>query len=82
MVRANRPAAPNLFVEELADAIATLEFAPEVGRRYPHPEVKGVRRVVLRATRHHVYYVSTVDAVVILAVWGSIKGSGPGLTSL
>jgi plasmid stabilization system protein ParE len=80
--RANRPAAPHLFIEELADAVAALEFAPEVGRRYPHPEVKGVRRLLLRATRHHVYYVSTTDAVVILAIWGSVKGSGPDLTSI
>jgi plasmid stabilization system protein ParE len=64
--RAHRPAAPHLFVEELAHAVATLVIAPEVGRRYSHPEVSGVRRVLLRATRHHVYYVSTTDTVVVL----------------
>jgi hypothetical protein len=52
--RINRRAAPQLFIEELAEAVAVIEFAPEVGRRYAHPEVKGVRRVLLRATRHHV----------------------------
>jgi plasmid stabilization system protein ParE len=80
--RANRQAAPHLFGEELAEAIRVLELAPEIGRRYPHPHVKGVRRVLLRATRHHVYYVPTPDAVIVLAVWGSIKGSGPDLSSI
>jgi plasmid stabilization system protein ParE len=80
--RSNRRAGPNLFAEELAEAVALLELAPEVGRRYHHPEVIGVRRVLLRATRHHVYYVPTERAVVVLAVWGSVKGSGPDLSSI
>lgn len=79
--RWNRPAAPGLFAEELAAAIDLLQQAPEVGRRYPYPEVKGVRRVLLRATRHHVYYVPTENAVIVLAVWGSVRGAGPNLIS-
>jgi plasmid stabilization system protein ParE len=77
--RANRRASPNLFVEELAAAFELLASAPEIGRRYPHPEVTGVRRLLLRATRHHVYYVPTSTGVVVLAVWGAVKGSGPDL---
>ena len=80
--RANRPASPNLFVEELAEAFSTIEVAPAAGHRYAHADVKGVRRLLLRSTRHHVYYVATTDAAIILAVWGSIKGSGPDLTNL
>jgi len=80
--RSNRRAAPNLFAEELAAAVALLELAPEVGRRYHHPDLSGVRRVLLRTTRHHVYYVPTERAVVILAVWGLVKGSGPDLSSV
>lgn len=80
--RANRPASPDLFAEELAAAFITIGTAPEAGHRYPHPEVKGVRRVALRATRNHVYYVTGEEAVVVLAVWGAIKGSGPDLSSL
>lgn len=34
--RANRRAAPELFIEEFAEAIEMVGFAPEVGRRYPH----------------------------------------------
>ena len=80
--RENRPSSPGLFAEELAEAFSMIEFAPEAGRRYAHSEVKGVRRLLLRSTRHHVYYVATGDAAVILAVWGSIKGAGPDLTRL
>ncbi len=78
--RSNRTASPGLFTEELAAAIETLAVAPDVGHRYPHPDVPGVRRVLLRATRHHVYYVTGAEAVVIVAVWGSIKGAGPDLS--
>jgi plasmid stabilization system protein ParE len=80
--RGNRLAAPDLFAEELAEAFSTIELAPEAGQRYPHPDVKGVRRILLRATRHHVYYLSAGAEVVILAVWGSVKGAGPDLTKI
>jgi plasmid stabilization system protein ParE len=80
--RENRPASPELFEQELSQAFSTLEVAPEAGHRYSHPEVKGVRRVLLRSTRNHVYYVDTGDIVVILAVWGAVKKSGPDLSSL
>ena len=72
---------PDLFAQELANLFSTIEVAPEAGHRYSHPEVKGLRRLPLRATRNHVYYVDTGDIVVILAVWGAIKKSGPDLSS-
>ena len=54
--RRERTAAPNLFTEELAAAFALLGGNPQVGRRYPHPTVPEIRRVLLRSSRHHVYY--------------------------
>jgi plasmid stabilization system protein ParE len=78
--RANREAAPDLFSQELAEAFANIRAAPEAGHRYPHRARKGVRRVPLRATRHHVYYVASRERVIILAVWGSVKKRGPKLT--
>ena len=80
--RENRRSSPDLFAQELGEAFSTIALAPEAGHRYPHAEVKGVRRVPLRATRNHVYYVATADAVVVLAVWGGIKGSGPDLSEV
>ena len=80
--RTNRAASPNLFAEELAEAFSTVELAPEAGHRYPHPEIKGVRRVPLRATRNHLYYLYAEDTVVVLAVWGAIKSAGPDLSDI
>ena len=80
--RENRLASPSLFADELAEALSTIQTAPQAGIRYPHHEVPGVRRVLMRATRHHVYYVPGDEAVVVVSVWGSIKGTGPDLKPL
>ena len=48
---ANRPAAPMLFVEELSGALDLLTRAPDVGRRYLHARIPGLRRLLLPATR-------------------------------
>ena len=53
-----------------------------MGRSYAHSTVKNVRRVLLRSTRYHVYYVVLTDTVVVLTVWSAVRGSGPDLTSL
>ena len=79
--RENREKAPDLFEQELALAFRTIASAPGAGRRYRHPDAD-VRRVVMRATRHHVYYIERDDHVLIVAVWGAVKGSGPDLTHL
>ena len=76
--RQERPAAPGLFTEELAAAFALLGDAPEAGRRYPHPTVSDVRRILLRSTRYHVYRLQEND-VIVLAVWSGVRGSGPEL---
>jgi len=34
----------------------------------------------MRATRHHVYYVMGDEVVVVVAVWGALKGSGPDVS--
>jgi plasmid stabilization system protein ParE len=77
--RNERPAAPGLFTEELAAAFALLGEAPEAGRRYPHPTVSDVRRILLRSSRYHVYYRLNENDVVILAVWSGVRGVGPEL---
>jgi len=77
--RRERPAAPLLFSEEFADALALIAGAPQAGRLYPHLTVSEVRRILLRSSRYHVYYkIHEVD-VIILAVWSAVRGSGPEL---
>lgn len=79
--RANREKAPDLFEQELANGLRTIASAPGAGKRFPHPEAD-VRRLLLRSTRNHVYYVERSDHVLVVAVWGAIKGAGPDLSGL
>lgn len=76
--RANREKAPDKFEEELDLAFQRLAELPGSGQRYPHPGAD-VRRVLLRSTRIHVYYVEQDDRILVVAVWGAVKGSGPDL---
>ncbi len=77
--RENREAAPGLFAQELAATLATLRAMPSIGRVAPHPELSGLRRILMRATRFHIYYVTNQDAVLVLAIWSAVMGSGPDL---
>ena len=79
--RENREKAPELFSEELAMALRTIGAMPGGGRSHPHPEAP-VRRVLMRATRTHDYYVERDVHVLVVAVWGAIRGVGPDLTDL
>ena len=79
--RSNRDKAPDLFEEELALAFRMPAAAPGVGKRYPHSRAK-VQRVLLRSTRNHVYYVDEPDRVLVVAVWGAIRGAGPDLSGI
>ena len=77
--RSNRSAAPNLFREELTAAFETISHAPQIGRPYRRSPVTGTRRVLLSATRYHVYYVPQHDEVKVLAVWHARRGVSPPL---
>jgi plasmid stabilization system protein ParE len=56
--RENRPAAPDLFVDELEQALLALQDAPAIGTGYvPKP---GVRRLLLKRTHYHLYFVSVL----------------------
>lgn len=79
--RENRPAAPMLFVEELAAAIDLIASAPRIGRRRQHKSIPGLRRTLLRATRYHLYYAPSADEsqLFVLAVWSALRGRGPAL---
>jgi hypothetical protein len=40
---------------------------------------RGVRRLLLRATRYHVYYRVREETLEVLALWHATRGTGPGL---
>ena len=79
--RENRPAAPGLFAQELADARRLLAATPELGSPYVERGEVLVRRLLLRRTQNHVYYEidRSTGVVMIVAVWGAPKGEGPTL---
>jgi plasmid stabilization system protein ParE len=79
--RDNRRAAPDLFLDELSEAFGILARAPHIGRRYRRSPVPGTRRLLLRATRYHVYYVPGEHDVRVIAVWHGERGVGPPLTA-
>lgn len=80
--REHRPVAPELFVDELSEAISMLEAVPGAGSSVDHPTVKGLRRMLLRAARVHVYYVADDTTVLVLAAWSAVRGAGPDLSRL
>ena len=75
----NRPAAPDLFLDELAASFDVIGHAPQIGRLYRRSPVLGTRRFLLAASRYHVYYVPQIADVKVLAVWHARRGIGPPL---
>jgi plasmid stabilization system protein ParE len=76
--REHRRAAPNLFVDELEHALSLIAAVPYVGKAHQHRSIPRLRRLLLRRSRYHVYYVFTSRIVVVVAVWGAVRGVTPG----
>jgi plasmid stabilization system protein ParE len=78
---ANRRAAATLVIDEFERCVTLLESSPDIGTRFHRTTVPGVRRLVMKKTKHFVYYVhDDGNAVVyVIAVWGAPKGGDPVL---
>lgn len=77
--RENRRSAPDLFVEELAETLLVLEAKPMLGAPYRVRDKESVRRVLLRRSHHHLYFVEESDRLYVLAVWSAYRGREPKL---
>lgn len=77
--RANRTSAPDLFVSELDTMLSAVALMPTLGSAAKGERAPGVRRVLLRGTRYHVYYRVRDDVLEVLAVWHAARGVGPGV---
>ena len=75
----NRGSSPEFLRDELTRALELLAEYPDVGRTYEHPEIPCLRRLLLRRTQYHLYYVHDAAAheVVVLAFWSAARGRGP-----
>ncbi len=75
----NRPAAQELFHDELARAFDFITTQPEVAPTARDVGAPGVRRFYLSRIGYHLYYRHASDVVEVLALWHSSRGSGPEL---
>jgi plasmid stabilization system protein ParE len=75
----NRPAAPDLFVDELGAAIRKLGAVPHSGARYEATSLREMRRVLMPRTRYHVYYTVDDDSrlVRVHSIWHTSRGQAP-----
>jgi plasmid stabilization system protein ParE len=76
--RENRRAAPNLFTDELDRALLALGEIPTLGTIY-QTGTRSVRRLLLRRTHYHLYFVQETERVNVLAVWSAFRGRAPRL---
>ena len=79
--REHRPAAPQLFAVEVADALELLVATPTLGVQYMVRGGRPIRRLLLPRSRYHVYftYDERDDLLDIRAVWHASRGDGPRL---
>jgi plasmid stabilization system protein ParE len=78
--RKNRPAAPDLFDDELEEMIECLLSTPTLGIAYKAERLDvPVFRVLLSRTENHLYYAVQADEIVVLSMWGARKERGPTL---
>lgn len=77
----HRSKAPAAFAEEVERGFQLIQSLSGIGERVSHPEHPGLRRVLLDRVHYHLYYVVSADeqAVDVLAVWHTSRGSGPSL---
>ncbi len=77
----NRLAAPTLFDDEVDGALRLISELPGAGVMWPTARNPRMRRVLMSETHHHVYFYvdEAKKTVVIVAVWGAPRGSGPKL---
>jgi plasmid stabilization system protein ParE len=77
--RENRRAAPTLFEDELAEAVALLERGPLLARVFDEVGGKVVRKARLPRTRYSLYFTVHDELVTVHALWHGSRGSGPPL---
>ena len=70
---------PEVFVEELEQALKVIAVLPGVGTPYAKSPIPGVRRVYLRRVALHLYYTFDDDVVLVRALWGARRERSPQL---
>lgn len=70
-----------LFLDELEETFRCICNVKTAGIRWPTPRQPNMRRILMKRTKNHVYFVidEAHDTVRVHAVWGAPKGSAPKL---
>ncbi len=78
---AHRQASPDLFLDELDQAIDLLSDLPDIGSPFKRTDRPGIRRLLLRRSKYWIYYFHDRrrSIVFILALWSTFRGSNPSL---
>ena len=75
----NRPAARDLFDEELAEVLENIRTTPALGAAYPAKLGVPVRRVLMKRTKTHVFFAVHGEVIFVVSVWGAQRRRGPKL---
>jgi plasmid stabilization system protein ParE len=80
--RANRPASPALFEDELEAAFARIVDTPGTVPIYHRAKDQEYRRLLLPRSRYHLFFTLRAEepaAVIVLAVWHAVRRRAPRL---
>lgn len=77
----HRGAVPDLFLDEFNQGLDLLSELPDIGPLYRRSKHPGVRRLLLRRSKHWIYYFHDRgrSMVYVLAIWSTFRGSDPPL---
>ena len=75
----HRPAAPDAIRDELDEILNLLCVEPAIGTTARYATLAGVRRVTLSRIRYYLYYRVVDDALQVLALWHTSRGTNPPL---
>jgi plasmid stabilization system protein ParE len=81
VVEGDRGGAPERVLRELARVTSLLSTMPRAGKVYRRATSASYRRLLLRRSRFHVYYLIDEKSrlVTIVAIWSAVRGHGPML---
>lgn len=77
----NRRDAPAAFLDELEETFRYICKVRSAGVRWPTPRRPSLRRILMRRTNNHVYFVieDATETVHVHTIWGAPKGRTPKL---
>ena len=69
----------DVFASEIEDALRFVALLPAASSAYAQAGVAGLRRVYVRKIACHLYYTFDERQVIVRALWGARRRSGPRL---